>query len=254
MITTMLDPARTGPRFAYILPEIGLPIFFDTILSETHSNVSELAEHPVELGADVTDHIRHQPESVTLEGVVSNTPTTPGPPGPVGSFPGAGWTYQDIALQIPKYTPPLNSLTNLAGAGLSALGSLLFGEAPTVARLLTPPGPLDAISAVHNALTALERAGTLCTVFTSTKEYDSMALVGVDFPRDRKGSANFRVEFRRVNIVATATVAAPTPKIKAPVPKKDAGPQTPKPLSAAERQSILSQGIGAVTSALGGGG
>jgi hypothetical protein len=252
-ITTMTDPTRRGPRFAYIIPDAAGSIYFDAIISETHSNKSELTEHPVELGSDVTDNIRHDPESFTLEGIVSNTPTLPGPPGPVGSYPGAGWTFQDVQLTIPK--PPLQlSLAGLASAGLSALGSLLFGEAPTIAHLITPPGPLDAIAAVHNALTAVERAGMLCTVFTSTKEYDSMAIVAVDMPRERLGSANFRVEFKRVNIVATSTVAAPTPKILAPVASKAAGPQTPKPMTSAEKQSLLSQAVGGIASTLAGGG
>lgn len=50
----------------------GFPI--DAALSEKHSFNSEATEFPVESGADLTDHIRHLPIEVDIEGVVSDTP------------------------------------------------------------------------------------------------------------------------------------------------------------------------------------
>lgn len=50
----------------------GYPV--DASLSEDHNFDSEVTRDPVERGADITDHIRKLPISVTIEGVVSDTP------------------------------------------------------------------------------------------------------------------------------------------------------------------------------------
>lgn len=47
---------------------------FDATLSESHTAGNEITKHPVEVGSDITDHIRRQPEKLTLQGIVSNTP------------------------------------------------------------------------------------------------------------------------------------------------------------------------------------
>jgi hypothetical protein len=47
---------------------------FDANLSEGHSWTAEITSNPVEVGADITDHIRNLPDQVTLVGFVTNTP------------------------------------------------------------------------------------------------------------------------------------------------------------------------------------
>lgn len=49
----------------------------DAALSETQTFESEVSEHPVEVGANVVDHIRPKPVVLRVDGVVTNTPTTP---------------------------------------------------------------------------------------------------------------------------------------------------------------------------------
>ena len=46
----------------------------DAVLVEGHNLDSVTTEHPIEEGADITDHIRILPDKVTIEGIVSNTP------------------------------------------------------------------------------------------------------------------------------------------------------------------------------------
>lgn len=46
----------------------------DAARNEEHEFASEVTEHPVEEGADIADHVRRQPNNVTIEGVVSDTP------------------------------------------------------------------------------------------------------------------------------------------------------------------------------------
>ncbi len=46
----------------------------DATLAEDHAFDSEVTEHPVEIGADITDHVRARPIEVTIQGLVSDTP------------------------------------------------------------------------------------------------------------------------------------------------------------------------------------
>lgn len=46
----------------------------DASVNETHSFESEVTDHPVEKGADVTDHVRARPIMLMIEGVVSDSP------------------------------------------------------------------------------------------------------------------------------------------------------------------------------------
>jgi hypothetical protein len=48
---------------------------FDLVVSKGASYPGEVTEHPVDADADITDHIRNKPLELTLECVVSDTPT-----------------------------------------------------------------------------------------------------------------------------------------------------------------------------------
>lgn len=47
----------------------------DVSVRETHRSSSEVTDHAIELGADISDHVRRLPDEVTLEGIVSDLPT-----------------------------------------------------------------------------------------------------------------------------------------------------------------------------------
>ena len=49
----------------------------DVATSEDHAFDSEVTEYPVEQGGDITDNVRPKPITVTLEGIVSDTPIGP---------------------------------------------------------------------------------------------------------------------------------------------------------------------------------
>ena len=53
--------------------EVGL-VQFDASISETHNRESEITEHPVEFGANVTDHVRARPKTIEINGLITDTP------------------------------------------------------------------------------------------------------------------------------------------------------------------------------------
>lgn len=78
---TLLNNARrnqTGSGGVTILykvtrAQIGA-LVLDASVQETHVANVEVTKHPVEQGAAISDHAREEPETVTIEGLVSNTP------------------------------------------------------------------------------------------------------------------------------------------------------------------------------------
>lgn len=67
-------------------------LVLDASLSEKHGAEVEVTEHPVEEGADISDHRRVKPRQITIEGIVSNTPVpdASAPAVPVTAF-GVTW-------------------------------------------------------------------------------------------------------------------------------------------------------------------
>lgn len=47
---------------------------FDASIEESHVNENEVTQFPVEQGVDITDHVRRQPDRVTLRGIVTDHP------------------------------------------------------------------------------------------------------------------------------------------------------------------------------------
>ncbi|MEI6806055.1 MAG: phage baseplate protein [Myxococcaceae bacterium] len=50
-------------------------VILDVAISETHTLQTRATEHPVESGCNMIDHIQILPDSIQLDGIISNTPT-----------------------------------------------------------------------------------------------------------------------------------------------------------------------------------
>lgn len=70
-------------RQAYVLTtQAGEAFLFDAVVTLGVAESSELSKHPVERGADITDHIQRHPLQLTLKGTLSDTPLLPAAPSP----------------------------------------------------------------------------------------------------------------------------------------------------------------------------
>ncbi len=63
----MATEKYTGPT---LIGDLAL----DCTVTETHTSTSTVTEHPVESGANITDHIRPDPVQLSITGIVSDTP------------------------------------------------------------------------------------------------------------------------------------------------------------------------------------
>ena len=50
----------------------------DAALTEVHRSAVEITQHPVETGADISDHARKMPDELRIEGLITNTLMFPG--------------------------------------------------------------------------------------------------------------------------------------------------------------------------------
>lgn len=225
----------SGP--AYLLPNdangnaTGQEIDFDILESETHTNSSELTEHPIEKDSDVSDHIKHDPFELSLSVWVTNTPILP-----QSAY---GGNYNPVTLVLPHRPPPsfpsLGDLINIIKT------AILGPPPPIVVHALSFPQQFDKITDTHKALTVLERAGASMSVVTSTANYPNMVLIKVEYAKAEAGSGAFTLGFKQARIVSSSIVAAPAPAEPRGAPQVGKGSQATTPVSGAGSQSLAAK-------------
>jgi hypothetical protein len=184
-------------------------ITLDVLLTENPTHSAEVTDHQVEEGANVSDHVRQKPDTLQLEGILSNTPVT-------GS-----------------------QMTRVIESGGLVFDSNIFADEES------PRGSAGYAEAAYKALLELKEAGTVITVTTSRKTYENMVIEQIQAPRDaRTGDAiRILVNLKQVRIVSNrlTTVDTRDPRAKG---KKSVGRQGAKESSTAtkeRRQSTLNR-------------
>ena len=229
-------------------------IVFDVVTAEDWAEGSTITEHPVEKGANVSDHVRVRLPACRLQARVSNEPIDAnnfGQPvvAPLAlNVPSPNWVPGPGVVIVPTWVNPIElrslagSLVGLAAgpiggiAGGLAAGALLpgfkvdvpvqtnAGLVPPVPSALPVPqvlqwisGGMDFVAAIHTLLVQLKNSAQLIDVFgTKQTEYD-MAIEELTFHRgpDTGTSEDITIGLKKIRIVSTQTVAAPIPNLSA---------------------------------------
>lgn len=194
-------------------------IDFDATLQEQHTISVAITQHPIESGSTITDHVRPNPDTLTLEFFITNTPIT------IFGATVEGKRYPKLGMEQVAETP-IGALAAALPGGLIPAGGLLFSK------------NFDRVSAVYEALKKLAKAGTLVTVYTSIRKYENFLIESVTAPKSaQSGNAiAFSVSIREIRVVSTETTGeVPVPddvrdkRTKPPAPKAtDAVPETVK--------------------------
>ncbi len=147
-------------------------ITLDASLSETHGSDVEVTDHPVEVGANISDHIRPKPPTLSIEGLVSNTPIPPA---------GGDGTPLHITNGNTQVTVDIKARST-------------FQE--------TRAG------SAYQQLLALKDSGQLFSVVTGLRTYDNMAFTTLTVPRDAKSgqTLKFTAALKQVIQVASKVV------------------------------------------------
>lgn len=238
---------------------------FDVTTSEEPTDTVSITEHPVEEGADITDHVRKEPELITVEGYITNTPH----PGNIGPDDDHVWSTTNVTagaigpmktdtIELDVASPGVQlSETGLIQAGISALGSLVTGGANNQAKVLRPgnhrtdsvsakvfssPSGMNRARRAYDKLLYVQQQALLVTVVAEDREYFDMVIERLAKPRATgDGTAvKFQLDLHRIRIASSQTVESPQPAQPRAAATRNLGAQsTTDDAKAAQKESIL---------------
>lgn len=200
-------------------------ITLDASLHEQHTGTATITDHPVEQGSNIADHIRPDPDMLTIEGVVSNQPLYlpsdhAGAAQMINLEVSASWDGYDnrqkirgaektigdvLPVQLPFISGIPIGLADQADVGRQVPGGRV------VATVKTFSSEFDRIGEVDQEFFRIRTEGRLCMVVTKLRVYEDMALQSHETPRDPKdGDAlHFTLTFKRVFFGATKSEPVP---------------------------------------------
>jgi hypothetical protein len=179
------------PLLEYQTADGYLGIELDVVERESYESTAETIEHAVDSGVVLSDHVKRNPDTITLEGMVTNTP-----------------------IVLP--------LTQMGGVTAGVQPSTLsVGGREIKASVLTFSGPFDRVRAVDEALQAL--MGGVVVRYTGTlRTTDDMVVTRYRVDRDAQTGAALpvtielrkirRAEVRRVPVPAQRRGQPPAPR------------------------------------------
>jgi hypothetical protein len=178
------------------LCQIGDDVLIDVCTEETHELANTVTDHPVEDGANISDHVRPQPDRLTLNCFVSNTPLST--------------QQQQRTIQEGSFKFTSNTSKDVPIGAVDGRGANTFA-----------------------ALKKLRDNGTLVQVVTTLKTYalkstEGMVIESLTIPRrtDSYDGLEWSVTFKQIRIVKNQQTRDIKAKEKQVQPKKKTGTQT----------------------------
>lgn len=169
-------------------------IDFDADMGEDHAVSVTITEHPVESGSNVIDHVRPNADTLSLSIFISNTPSN------------RNGAKVDGTL-YPKFGAEILDVVD-------GKWNIEF----------------DRVATVYDELRRLARTGTIVTVHTSIRSYESMLISDVGAPRtpDSGEAVTFNVGFREFSVVTSDVAQIPAPVNTRDKTKRGRGPKATK--------------------------
>jgi hypothetical protein len=220
-----------------------------TVMSTAHDHSSEITEHAVERGSNITDHVRPKADRVTMTVFVSECPIFDSRM-EIKDFPFPLNAPQDKTRTLPLALPVNPGPSILTPGGLaSAVGSLvdqIFSSPRSYAATLydTPtPGSqtvtarlggfsqeFDGVREAFDVLEGLRLTGALLKVLTPKRDYGNMVLEAISMSRNHEDGdgATLTLTFREVRIVDSKKTRAPASTVPAAKAAENKGAQEPK--------------------------
>lgn len=235
-----------------------ITVVFDAVTSMTPEDTVSITDHPVEVGADVTDHARSNSGRLTLECIMSMVPNALDDDTSIQSI-----TVQPVLTlpggtkQIPLTIPPVPiqfSESGLLQAGIGAISKAFSGapkatvNAPRQFQLgsvtmnvLKQASPRNRVRDIYDILLKVKDDHSLITVLTAHRDHFDMMIERLAEPRTTSDgtSAKFQIDLKQIRTVSSSQVQAPKPVEPRAQPKVNKGSQTPKPAdNPADKESI----------------
>ena len=156
----------------------------DAVLSEQHEYENEVSQFPLEEGADITDHVKLYPETIIIDGFITNSPIRV--------------LYEDVS-EVIKRKP---------------------GEAEV--RRETRTNAINNVELAQDILLKISgrqiqgnnTTPEIVDIVTGLRVYTGMVMTSLSIPRNaRTGQAiQFTARFTRIVTVQSETIAIPDPQ------------------------------------------
>jgi hypothetical protein len=234
----------------------------DVVMSTSDKREARLTDHVVETGAVVTDHIVIQPEQLSFELVVTQSPMI-APGFAVGfttvEIEGAqlNQVQHNMSVRSSQFKPGgflflsqglTTAVTNLFGLAeetpSSFTGSTSTGKASSIQiKTIKTDQPVDRVNDAHDTLIEIMNTGLLVTVSFKGRIYTDYLLRSVELTQgpNESGMGRFKVEVRAFHTVSAVNVKLPDPADFRALPKSKKGnkPTTTPDPDPTKAKSIL---------------
>lgn len=220
-------------------PNSFIGFYFDAFLREDHELGIRITEHPVQNGANISDHAYSLPVRLTLEILVSDAMDQ--------ILPG-----QFVDPKRENKTPNDTRYLQLSKTLPGAINAILTGGSLTrnyVGTKITYDGPTKSMGA-YNILKTLQDLREPLQVTTRFQVYKDMLIENIHIPVDYKTSASLRATVTMKQIIMATVTTAKVSSRPQTVKKTDKGNATANPASAAlkkamdERAQTVISGVG----------
>lgn len=192
-------------------------IALDATTKESYTTKAEATQHPIEKGADITDHIILKPDKLSISGIVTATPF---PSGLAAVLAGLSTT---VVSKVGSALGPFGAAAGAvvgAAAGSSAATSI-FGSS------------VRDLGSVANEFKKLKESKQILQIVTGLKTYSGYVLTSAVIGRTDKtgGSITVDLEFDECQTVDSQTTTAAIPKKSGAIPGQDKGNQSKQGLT-----------------------
>jgi len=214
----------------------------DASVREVHTGSSTVTDHPVERGSNVADHIRPDPDQLTIEGVISNTPHFL-PVDHVGGIvledkqiQGARVSTGSAVARVPLAGGAAGLVSSFVPLPTNLIGKIGTGTFQT-AVVTGFSGDFDRVTECYKELLRIRSEGQLVRILTTLRSYDNMAMTQLEVTREAGSGNSLELSLGFKNVRFGVTKNEPVPKI--PVASKPKGTSVKKEHEAETDDSSL---------------
>jgi hypothetical protein len=203
-------------------------IEFDAVTLEAPEHSVRITEYPVDVSADVVDHIRLEPARVRLRVIVSNDPARG-----ADSLTHLDGLSEGRGVDV-TVTEPLIPGADRAGLPQSVAGLPLQYETSVRVAVRTWSGKVQRVQNVYSELRNALAEGRLFTIASDIGDFDDMVLEKILPERDSKRGRSLAIDLHFRELFSAFLEQRDTPITANPVnerskPPRDSGRQQATP-------------------------
>lgn len=186
---------------------------FDAVRTVEVSQHANITRHPVQKGADITDHVNVDLPHVSITAYVSIAPlSSDAAIARPKDIPVPSGIYMPVSLPGPPFKHSTASRIAEVGPIQAALDALASVTTPTAIESLVTNSPGDRVSQAAAKLLELQETVELLRFVDELRTYENMVITSVVGTRVAQTyGAAFQVELDAINIVESKLVDLPIP-------------------------------------------